>query len=39
MRYGALVVDACESLYPEGRYARMRNIGVIQTLPTSSMDD
>ena len=27
-----LVVDACESLYPEGRYARMRNIGVIPNL-------
>ena len=27
-----LIVDAPQSLYPEGRYARMRNIGVIPNL-------
>ena len=27
-----LVVDANQSLYPEGRYARMRNIGVVPNL-------
>ena len=27
-----LVVDAADSLYPQGRYARMRNIGVIPNL-------
>jgi tRNA (mo5U34)-methyltransferase len=27
-----LIVDADQSLYPKGRYARMRNIGVIPNL-------